>query len=291
MSCYSEHSRSRRRLFFCYIVATVLSSSTIIRYVRPATATDTRPGANKDNKNNSNNFLKEHSKRIVGGKDALEDRYPYFVSLQEDLNGIHKCGGSLVAPDIIMTAAHCASKVKYAQVGRYYLDSEVGNSSTTEENENVTGTISSSISDYETFEVLNMTSHPLYDSGYSFSHDVLLLKLDRISTKQYIKINQNSDIPTTSTITSTGQQDVARDNNDNNNDKQLIVMGIGSLSFSKFGSSPKVLQEASLSFIPNRVCRRSKDPDVEDNYQNLISDDMLCAFENSQDACQGKQFY
>ncbi|MGK3755467.1 MAG: secreted trypsin-like serine protease [Bacillariaceae sp.] len=276
------YSRSRRRLFFCYIVATVLSSSTIIRYVRPATATDTRPGANKDNKN----LNKGPSKRIVGGKDALEDRYPYFVSLQENLNGIHKCGGSLVAPDIIMTAAHCASKVKYAQVGKYYLNSVVGNtnsnSTTAEENENVTGTISSSISDYETFEVLNMTSHPLYDSGYSFSHDVLLLKLDRISKKQYIRINQNSNIPITSTITST---DITRDNND----KQLIVMGIGSLSFSKFGSSPQVLQETSLSFIPNRICRRSKDPDVEDNYQDLISDDMLCAFENSQDACQGKQ--
>jgi secreted trypsin-like serine protease len=276
------YSRSRRRLFFCYIVATVLSSSTIIRYVRPATATDTRPGANKDNKN----LNKGPSKRIVGGKDALEDRYPYFVSLQENLNGIHKCGGSLVAPDIIMTAAHCASKVKYAQVGKYYLNSVVGNtnsnSTTAEENKNVTGTISSSISDYETFEVLNMTSHPLYDSGYSFSHDVLLLKLDRISTKQYIRINQNSNIPITSTITST---DITRDNND----KQLIVMGIGSLSFSKFGSSPQVLQETSLSFIPNRICRRSKDPDVEDNYQDLISDDMLCAFENSQDACQGKQ--
>jgi secreted trypsin-like serine protease len=226
----------------------------------------------------------------VGGKDALEDRYPYFVSLQENLNGIHKCGGSLVAPDIIMTAAHCASKVKYAQVGKYYLNSVVGNtnsnSTTAEENKNVTGTISSSISDYETFEVLNMTSHPLYDSGYSFSHDVLLLKLDRISKKQYIRINQNSNIPITSTITST---DITRDNNGNNNDKQLIVMGIGSLSFSKFGSSPQVLQETSLSFIPNRICRRSKDPDVEDNYQDLISDDMLCAFENSQDACQGKQ--
>jgi secreted trypsin-like serine protease len=280
------YSRSRRRLFFCYIVATVLSSSTIIRYVRPATATDTRPGANKDNKN----LNKGPSKRIVGGKDALEDRYPYFVSLQENLNGIHKCGGSLVAPDIIMTAAHCASKVKYAQVGKYYLNSVVGNTNsnsiTAEENENVTGTISSSISDYETFEVLNMTSHPLYDSGYSFSHDVLLLKLDRISKKQYIRINQNSNIPITSTITST---DITRDNNGNNNDKQLIVMGIGSLSFSKFGSSPQVLQETSLSFIPNRICRRSKDPDVEDNYQDLISDDMLCAFENSQDACQGKQ--
>jgi secreted trypsin-like serine protease len=276
------YSRSRRRLFFCYIVATVLSSSTIIRYVRPATATDTRPGANKDNKN----LNKGPSKRIVGGKDALEDRYPYFVSLQENLNGIHKCGGSLVAPDIIMTAAHCASKVKYAQVGKYYLNSVVGNtnsnSTTAEENKNVTGTISSSISDYETFEVLNMTSHPLYDSGYSFSHDVLLLKLDRISKKQYIRINQNSNIPITSTITST---DITRDNND----KQLIVMGIGSLSFSKFGSSPQVLQETSLSFIPNRICRRSKDLDVEDNYQDLISDDMLCAFENSQDACQGKQ--
>ena len=35
---------------------------------------------------------------------APEDRYPYSISLQD---GKHFCGGSLIAADCILTAAHC----------------------------------------------------------------------------------------------------------------------------------------------------------------------------------------
>ncbi|KAL3805446.1 hypothetical protein ACHAW5_009452 [Stephanodiscus triporus] len=44
--------------------------------------------------------------RIIGGWEALEDRYPYVVSVQSDSIG-HFCGGTLVAKDVVITAAHC----------------------------------------------------------------------------------------------------------------------------------------------------------------------------------------
>ena len=45
--------------------------------------------------------------RIVNGKNADPiDRYPYFVSLV-DRTYTHRCGGTLIAPDIVLTAAHC----------------------------------------------------------------------------------------------------------------------------------------------------------------------------------------
>jgi hypothetical protein len=34
--------------------------------------------------------------------DAPKGRYPYAVSLQD--SGRHKCGGSLIAPDIVLSA-------------------------------------------------------------------------------------------------------------------------------------------------------------------------------------------
>ena len=47
---------------------------------------------------------------IIGGMDAVEDAYPYVVSLQYISAG-HSCGGSLIARDVVLTAAHC--QIKY----------------------------------------------------------------------------------------------------------------------------------------------------------------------------------
>lgn len=43
---------------------------------------------------------------IIGGGTASPDRFPYYVALK-DFNKEIQCGGTLIAPDIVLTAAHC----------------------------------------------------------------------------------------------------------------------------------------------------------------------------------------
>lgn len=63
----------------------------------------------------SNNILLNRKRnpyqpRVVGGVKAKTGRYPYMASLFSEGSSDSmpsSCGGSLIAPDVILTAAHC----------------------------------------------------------------------------------------------------------------------------------------------------------------------------------------
>jgi len=107
--------------------------------------------------------------RIVGGIQSNVDRYPYQVSLIE--NDTHFCGGSLIAPDWVLSAAHCSGYATHVQIGRFDLEDD------TEE--------------YEKIAVHYEIKHPDYDI-LTQDNDVMLIKLTTPSMYQPVKLDDGS---------------------------------------------------------------------------------------------------
>ena len=65
---------------------------------------------------------------IVGGEEVAPNDWPWMASLED--GSFHFCGGSLIAPDMILTAAHCAVGSNPGDfdvvLGRHDLSTDVG---------------------------------------------------------------------------------------------------------------------------------------------------------------------
>mmetsp|Transcript_32289 Transcript_32289/g.67892 ORF Transcript_32289/g.67892 Transcript_32289/m.67892 type:complete len:475 (+) Transcript_32289:304-1728(+) len=73
----------------------------------------------KNNKPNKKNPGRDFDPRIIGGSEARPNEYSFAVSLEE--RGSHFCGGSLIAKNVVLTAAHCNGGTYSVALGKHNL--------------------------------------------------------------------------------------------------------------------------------------------------------------------------
>ena len=191
--------------------------------------------------------------RIVNGTAVTpEEKYPYlaYVTRQNFEDGyLFRCGGSLVASDVVLTAAHC-----------YYNTSDV---------QSVNETFVVFLSEYNVtdpyddepaYTVTDVAIHPDYDK-VTTNYDYMLLKLSRpADTGKSILLDDGSSYP--------GVSDVGA---------PASVMGWGLLEDG--GDRATVLMETNVAISNFTEC--------QETYGDLVEEAVICAYEDYTDACQG----
>lgn len=115
----------------------------------------------------------DFNQQIVGGVVAERGEFPFQVSLQR--NNSHFCGGSLIKPNWVLTAAHCVGNSNMQIVAGLH------------DQKDRTGT--------ETFAVKRIIPHPKYNRS-TLAYDFALIELNGESAFRTADLNQNEiEIP------------------------------------------------------------------------------------------------
>jgi trypsin len=121
-------------------------------------------------------------RKIINGEEVIPGRYPYQVALVDSLN-FQYCGGSLIAPQWVLSAAHCFGVGSAVEIGRH----DRWNSS-------------------ETFELIDVEfeiAHPLFTPNLSY--DFMLMRLKTPSNYSTVTLDDGSTNLTDGTnVTVTG---------------------------------------------------------------------------------------
>lgn len=197
---------------------------------------------------------------IIGGSAASANDWPYFAHFDNPA-----CGGTLIAPDIVLTAGHCQLSDPTA-----YGIIHVG-----QHNYNVDNDGS------EQFRAIQHVRHPSYDDQLccgvdadqnrfaGVSYDFMVIKLNGLSTKQVVALASSDD----DSIDSNGYL-LSGD--------ELYVIGFGDIDQATGFQIPTRLHEVTVNYLTNQQCAdRSIYP------ISLLPPESLCATDLQQDACQG----
>lgn len=189
---------------------------------------------------------------IIGGTQVTDpNRYKYIVSLTKW--GGHFCGGALIAPDLVVSAAHCqnidGAKVGLINKNDNTVPTFTGISGVTRSTNCNAGQQSKMIHIHENY-------------GDNYVNDLMIVKLGgTVDTSVYPVVSINTD----------GSSPSSGD--------PLTTMGWGQTIAGSSTSMANTLNEVEVTAVSQAVCKGM--------YGGYLQDNMFCAMDPGQDACQG----
>ena len=191
--------------------------------------------------------LNSHAQGIVGGQTAQAGAYPWIAGLTfagVPLTSGHFCGGSLIAPNWILTAAHCTAFDEVSPVDSILNPSAL---------EAFLGvhTLSGPNPGSERIGAAQIFVHPNYQPE-SIDNDIALIYLGSSSSQNPLTLIPDGN----TTLTANGTA--------------CRVMGWGLSDTVNFGF-PDTLQEVDLQIVSNSICNQAQ------HHAGAVTADMLCA--------------
>jgi trypsin len=163
-------------------------------------------------------------------------------------SGINGCGGSLIAPNIVLSAAHCANVFESVQIQRRDR--------------------SDPMDQFETFSIIQEIVHPLYDDN-NLGYDQMLVILDGESSATPVAINRDPSVPAAGDEVISMGWGLTEANNDASASPVLKEVSLFVIDNDECEQS------------------KSSGSWSSESYEGSISSDMLCATDEGEDSCQG----